>query len=127
MTISSTATESQARLADRVLEFLQKYYVASGYVYSGSMPPSSIARPLSVDSAEVETALDELVARGLVQLRDCTAYTFELTAPERVRLIESNDLSIVWEREHPHWFPNKPYGEVESARREAATSSAAFA
>lgn len=116
-----------ATLADRVLALLRDCYLDSGYLYSGCMTPQLISKWVYPDDEGLDAALEELQVRGLVQRRACHSYTFELTAPERVRLIEAHNLSRLWEEEAPFFYPNREYGEVKSAQRAEAAALHAVA
>lgn len=107
-------------LADRILDLLRGNYIISGYLYSGCMSPHLIARRLDETEEAVMPALLELNGRGLARQRECTAFMFQLSGAERVRLIREHNLGRVWEEGDGRvFYPNSQHGECTYARQAA--------
>ncbi len=112
-------------LAARVYDVLRDIYLSQGYLYSGCMSPSQVARKLNEESDVVHAALEELRALDLVRIRECDAFNYEFTPHERLRLIELHHLSRIWQRDAWFFYPLAPYGEVGSVRREVREAAEA--
>ncbi len=106
-------------IAERVLNFMRGEYIRDGYLYSACAAPDYIACKLRADYQETVAAIEELIAKGKLQKRNCAALNYELTPRERHTLIEEHNLAKVWEQGEGRWFrPNdKEYGEISNVRR----------
>jgi hypothetical protein len=105
--------------ADKVLAAYRAEYLRHGYMYSGSMGPDVAARLAGIGHDAAWAAIGDLVKDQMVQRRDCEAWTYELPAAERVRLIGQYGLRDRWERTGACFYPNSPeHGEVFYALRE---------
>lgn len=80
--------------AQSVYKMFKDEYIEHGYMYSGSLPRNSS------DLANVEKViLDELVNVGILQVRDCEGYAFELSVKERGGLMNKLSLASKWYEE----------------------------
>lgn len=117
--------QTEEPLAERVLFMFRVEYINQGYLYAGCLSPRWIARQLDVEDDAVMSAIEELAGRGLVRLRGCVAFKFELSGTERVRLIKEHRLNRVWEQGDGRvFYPNSSQGEVTNAHRAAAGEGA---
>lgn len=94
--------------AKELYEIFKKDYVENGYLYSGSIPANS-----NIICNFDKAIFKELLNENKIQIRECEAFAYELTIPERKKLIIENNLAEIWEQEHPYSYPNdRIYGEV---------------
>lgn len=88
-------------------EIFKKEYIERGYMYSGSISP------FEHQTKNYELSVyKELVNLKLIQRRSCDAFCYELTQPERKKLINEKKLNIIWQDKAPYFYPNGEYGEV---------------
>lgn len=80
-----------SRDAEALFEIFKEEYVKRGCMYSGMIPLN--APPICGYQVR---ALYELVSAGVLQKRDCDADAFELTAQERLKLIDTYNLQDAW-------------------------------
>lgn len=77
--------------SQELLLFLQKEYIDTGYLYSGSWPYNSL-----VEKGYNQKAIDELLDKGLIQKRNCEGFTYELSVSKRHQLLSVHSLSSRW-------------------------------
>lgn len=101
---------------DELLKIFEDEYVESGYLYSGSIGQNTLW-----SNEKAYNLAYELVKEGQLQIRDCEAHSFELSASIRQRLIKENHLSEKWQEKAPYFYPNNPdprIGEIASVKQE---------
>ncbi|MCL4296210.1 MAG: hypothetical protein KJ077_10800 [Anaerolineae bacterium] len=106
-------------LAARLYEIMIARYIEHGYMYSGCLHPNGgvLFQALKINPPDrVYKLIEELLACGKVQVRQCQAYAIELPAAKRVELIQEHQLDRVWEENAPYFYPNGSGGEVTSVR-----------
>ena len=107
----------------RLLSYLEREYVALGYVYSASRTPADIARHVfGGDEEAADAALLELIAAGLVRRRSCPGERYELSDAERHRLVLAHGLVEAWARDEAAsaFAPRGRFGEITSVMERAA-------
>ena len=98
---------SQDLSKEQIIEIFEQEYIKWGYLYSGSTSGTIL------NSIQNRKLIWELVSEGKLQKRDCDGLAFELVIKRRKQLIKEYDLSNVWEKNAPYFYPNQePYGEV---------------
>ena len=88
----------------KLYEKFKQEYVKSGYLYSGCLP-------YDVKNKESFT---ELKNKGLIQVRNCENFCYELTKAERIKLIKEHNLKEVWETEHACFMVEGSFEELRS-------------
>ena len=77
--------------SDELFAFLCNEYINNGYLYSGSWPSNSL-REKGFTREDIEALLE----KGRIQKRNCESLAYELTVPERNRLLSKNALCSRW-------------------------------
>lgn len=57
--------------------------------------------------------IEELQELGLIQVRKCAAFAYELTEKERKILIKNNNLELRWTKKASHFMVNGKFEELE--------------
>ena len=111
----------------RALLAYEAEYVRCGYMYSGEMSPEYLGRETGLGFDRALDAIKALVAAGVLERRQCEAWTYELVPAQRARLISAHRLSERWQVAAPHFYPNDArYGEVPSVMRLACSTDDAM-
>lgn len=119
------AAPAAGEAALRLLAYLEREYVALGYVYSASRTPADIARHVfGGDEEAADAALLELTAAGLVRRRSCPGERYELSDAERRRLVLAHGLDEAWARDEAAsaFNPRGRFGEITSVIGHAAAA-----
>lgn len=82
---------SELTNSQKLLALLKDEYLDSGYLYSGSVPYACL-----YDQGFRNDDINVLVQKGLVQKRQCEGVAYELTAPERHKLLSKHSLCSKW-------------------------------
>lgn len=98
--------------ANKIMEYMKKRYIESGYLYSGNVTPDEIQELLKMEFKNFRMFIDELKEVGLIQIRNCEGFALEFTKDIRKQLIQENNLSEIWEEIGSCFYPNGTYGEV---------------
>lgn len=94
----SDQEQELTQIEQDALAVFKEKYIEHGYAFSGCVAANSdVLARLSGVGDELWAAIDHLIQLGLVQRRNCQALAFELTATQRLELIESHDLSDYWQ------------------------------
>jgi len=89
--------------ATKLYEIFKNEYINNGYMYSGSIEYSYIK-----ELGFLKESITELLESGLIEKRNCEAYSYELTKEERKKLIQENNLGVIWENDKTArvFYPN---------------------
>lgn len=77
--------------SQELLLFLQKEYIDTGYLYSGSWPYNSL-----LEKGYNQKVIDELLDKGLIQKRYCEGFAYELSVSKRHQLLSGHSLCSRW-------------------------------
>lgn len=116
----SEAPKALSEDARRLLGEFEAEFLDCGYMYSGCLSPTYICRKFFAGDDEAsEAALAELREAGIIQIRACEAFKYELSVERRAALIELHDLAHVWSTTMPArvFYPTEPHGEIGAVRR----------
>lgn len=92
--------------ARKLYEEFLKEYIEKGYLYSGC---------LHFDMNKKEE-FKELEQIGLIQLRDCDSFAYELTETERKILVKNHSLETRWGKDASCFMVNGKFEELESLK-----------
>ena len=86
-------------------EFL-KEYIECGYLHSGCID-------FDIDRKEEFAELNKL---GLIQVRECEAFAYELTEKERKILVKNHNLEVRWTKKASCFMVNGKFEELEALK-----------
>lgn len=92
--------------ARKLYEEFLKEYIEKGYLYSGCLY-------FDMDKKEEFKELEQM---GLIQLRDCDAFAYELTETERKILVKNHSLGTRWTKDASCFMVNGKFEELESLK-----------
>ena len=87
-------------------ETFLKEYIENGYLHSGCLD-------FDVNKKE---EFEELKQLGLIQLRKCEAFAYELTKTERKILVKNYNLEVRWIKKASHFMVNGKFEELETLK-----------
>lgn len=92
--------------ARELYEKFIKEYIEKGYLYSGCLH-------FDMDKKEEFKELEQM---GLIQLRDCNAFAYELTETERKILVKNYDLKARWTEKASCFMVDGKFEELEALK-----------
>ena len=100
------------KIERKLVEYAEKNYIETGYMYSGNISPNIFEIIKICGKNNSLNVLFSLVKKHILQKRNCQALSFELVIPRRKKLIKKHNLSKVWQKNAPYFYPNDEHGEV---------------
>lgn len=92
--------------ARKLYEEFLKEYIEKGYLYSGCLH-------FDMDKKEEFKELEQM---GLIQLRDCDEFAYELTETERKILVKNHSLETRWTKDASYFMVNGKFEELEKLK-----------
>ena len=92
--------------ARKLYEEFLKEYVEKGYLYSGCLH-------FDINRREEFKELEQM---GLIQLRDCDAFAYELSEKERRVLIKNHNLEARWTKDASCFMVGGKFEELEALK-----------
>lgn len=93
-------------MTEKGQELFEKFlreYCDNGYLYSGML----------LYDINYKNEYKELVDLGLIQVRVCDGFAYELSKSERKKLIVNNNLEKLWEKKASCFMANGEFNEIE--------------
>ena len=95
-------------------------YIRDGYLSSGCVGIFFLSTKLALSWNAANNAIDLLLARKIIRLRNCVSRSLELSPSERVGLIKKRHLAVDWQNRGACFRPlHHQFGEIERVSREA--------